>query len=218
MISNGAKFEEVLKSIEENGSFNVKQAFCKFLGHNIGNIEIVKFRAKTTSLKEFLNWLKNFDKKKTLAIYEEAISGLPGAAILFISQEDSKFLIDILNKNFGKNVAFLNSADYSALKELFNILSNYYISNFSDVFNIQLLLGIPIMADFSELENAILKIFSKNLPARAGKKDCLIAFESIFSILQLRSGLMASKVEPSIAANNQIKINIIFLFNNGPVA
>ncbi len=126
-----------------------------------------------------------------MAVYEEAIFGLSGAAILFILQEDSKFLTDILNQNFLRNAAIPDSADYSALKELFNILSNYYVSNFSDVFDIQLLLGIPIMVDFSELESAIFKIFSKKT------EDYLVAFESIFSI----------------AANNQIKINIIFLFN-----
>ena len=81
-----------------------------------------------------------------VSIYMNLMGDTQGSALLVFPRQSAFTLVDILMKRPTGQTKFLKEIDYSALKEVGNILAGAFLTTLAEFINISLIPSVPLMA------------------------------------------------------------------------
>ncbi|MFP4402860.1 MAG: chemotaxis protein CheC [Nanoarchaeota archaeon] len=145
---------EALKELGNIGIGNAAIALSKILDKKVNmSIPDTSFIPITTFSDHF-----GGPDSIVMTIFSPILGELSGETLFIFSQQSGKGLVDLMMGNEpGNTVNELDEMGESAFKEMANIFVGTYLNAISDMMNIKLLPGVPIVA--TDMVESILNIF-----------------------------------------------------------
>jgi chemotaxis protein CheC len=104
-------------------------------------------------------------------VYTKLMGDTRGRSLLIFPRQSAFNLVDILMKRSAGQTKFLTEMDYSALKEVGNILTGAFLTTLADFLNIALIPSIPLMA--YDMVGAILETLAIEFGEDADRIFCI---------------------------------------------
>ena len=104
-------------------------------------------------------------------IYTKLMGDTRGRSLLIFPRQSAFNLVDILMKRSAGQTKFLTEMDYSALKEVGNILTGAFLTTLADFLNIALIPSVPLMA--YDMVGAILDVLAIEFGKDADRIFCI---------------------------------------------
>ncbi len=169
-----------LSRASQAGSLKVSEAFSKFAKQPVS---VAVSEATLVPISTIFTALK-VGSEKSVVVYTQVISGIPGVSMLMLEREQALTFIDLLSGQPRGTTGIMLESDRSAIKETLNILSNAYLEELSSLTKKRLLTTIPHMILAGNLQ----KILEQDLTLGEGQA---VIFKTVLSIA-------AEKVEATL--------------------
>ena len=146
-----------IKKLEPIAEIGASKAADSFKSITKETVDIETNKIDIIDLEEEIENIKKSNKKLIITA-AGILTDSPGLAVLIISEEEAKILVDLLgHKNFSKEEIFRSEIEQSAIKEVLNILANSYISAFNKVNAKMFIVGVPKIIKLNELNNLFVR-------------------------------------------------------------
>ena len=160
-----------LARASQAGSLKVSEAFSKFAKQPVS---VTVSEAKMVPISAIFEALK-IGSEKSVVVYTQVISGIPGVSMLMLEREQALTFIDLLSGQPRGTTGIMLESDRSAIKETLNILSNAYLEALSSLTKQRLLTTIPHMI----LAGSLQKILEQDQSLGAGQA---VIFKTVLSV------------------------------------
>ena len=154
--------KKILDDVAKAGANGTVDVLLKLFGITV-TVEATK--VEEVLLTKGIEMIKS-SRKYPLVLNAQLLSGVevPSELALILSHEHALALVGLLNRRAIGSIEILSDIERSALKEIFNIMSNLYVTSLSKYTSLDFTVGVPNLITVGRLvsileKNTLGKVF-----------------------------------------------------------